>query len=210
VLLVVLAYVLAWTLGNGGILAASMGARVLGGSGTAPESIPGIPHFRQVDDRVWRGGAPSGESYAALAEAGAATVVDLRAGDHTEHGAQAARAAGMAFERVPLHDGRAPTAAEVEHLLAVIAASEGPVFLHCNAGVGRTGSMTASYLVATGQEGGTAALRRSLAIGPPSLEQVAYMAQLRPGEEPDAVPDAVVAMSRAIDAPRHVWHVLRG
>lgn len=203
-----LAYVLLWALGNGGILAASLASRALDEGAAAPESIPGIPHLRQVDDQLWRGGAPSTGSYEALAAAGVSTVVDLRAGDHVDRAAQAARDAGLRVERVPLEDGRAPTAQEVDGLLDIIEGSDGPVFIHCNAGVGRTGSMTASYLVATGQEQARSALRRSLSVGPPSLEQVAYMALLEPGEAPDAVPTPVVALSRAIDAPRHVWGAL--
>lgn len=203
-----LAYLLLWAVGNGGILAASLASRALGGSAAPAESIPGIPHLRQVDDRLWRGGAPSMGSYEALAAAGVSTVVDLRAGDHVDRAAQAARRAGLRVERVPLSDGRAPTAEEVDGLLDIIADSDGPVFIHCNAGVGRTGSMTASYLVATGQEQARSALRGSLSVGPPSLEQVVYMALLEPGEAPDAVPGLVVAVSRAIDAPRHWWSAL--
>jgi protein tyrosine phosphatase (PTP) superfamily phosphohydrolase (DUF442 family) len=208
VLIGLLAYVLLWGLGNGGILAASLASRALGGSAATPESIPGIPHLRRVDDRLWRGGAPSMSSYEALAAAGVTTVVDLRAGDHVDRAAQAARDAGMRVERVPLADGRAPTAEEVDGLLDIIAGSDGPVFIHCNAGVGRTGSMTASYLVASGQDQARSALLRSLSVGPPSLEQVVYMALLEPGEAPDAVPGPVVAVSRAIDAPRHWWGAL--
>jgi hypothetical protein len=77
-------------------------------------------------------------------------------------------------------------------------------FLHCGAGVGRTGALAASYLVRTGQAGPAEALRRNLAVGPPSLEQIAFAATLD-GESVQRPPAPVVAVSRVLDAPRRLW-----
>ncbi|WP_406215152.1 hypothetical protein [Streptomyces canus] len=44
------------------------------------------------------------------------------------------------------------------------------MFVHCGAGVGRTGTMAAAYLVKTGEQ--SSAVRRNLAVGPPSIEQI--------------------------------------
>ena len=67
--------------------------------------------------------------------------------------------------------------------------------------------MAGAYLVAQGEGGQTAALRRNLAVGPPSLEQIAYVSQLD-GEDPDRPGRMVTAASRVIDFPRRAWHVL--
>ena len=202
------AYGVAWVLGNGGIAAASWTSRALGNGGSAPAEVAGVPHFQAVDSHLWRGGRPSPEGYRGLAAAGVQTVIDLRAGDHVERSARAAERAGLTVIRVPLEDGSSPTADDVRRFVDLVRSSPGPVFVHCNAGVGRTGSMVASYLVSTGQEKAGSALLRSLAVGPPSLEQVTYMARLdRTG--PDGVPGAVVAVSRMLDAPRHFWNSVK-
>ena len=207
-LVLLAAYGVAWILGNGGIAAASWTARAMGGGGTAPAEVQGVPHFQAVDSHLWRGGRPSAEGYRGLAAAGVRTVIDLRAGDHVARSTSAAEEAGLTVLRVPIEDGSSPTADDIARFVDLVQSSPGPVFVHCNAGVGRTGSVVASYLVATGQEKAGSALWRSLAVGPPSLEQVTYMARLE-GTRPSSVPGVVVAVSRMLDAPRHFMNALK-
>jgi hypothetical protein len=64
--------------------------------------------------------------------------------------------------------------------------------------------MASAYLVATGQSSGGDALARSLAVGPPSLEQLFYIGSLELGGS-DRPPAPVVAVSRVLDAPRRIW-----
>ncbi|MGW7207973.1 phosphatase domain-containing putative toxin [Streptomyces sp. NPDC054837] len=59
----------------------------------------------------------------------------------------------------------------MRRLLDIVAKSSGPVFVRCGAGVGRTGTMAAAYLVQTGEESSAAAVRRNLAAGPPSMSR---------------------------------------
>ena len=75
--------------------------------------------------------------------------------------------------------------------------------VHCGAGVGRTGAMVAASETALGEMGGAEAARRNLAVGPPSLEQLAFA--VREGERPGPV---VTALSRVLDSPRRIWHNL--
>ncbi|MEU1176071.1 hypothetical protein ABZ464_00225 [Streptomyces sp. NPDC005820] len=67
----------------------------------------------------------------------------------------------------------------------------------------RTGTMAAAYLVETGQESPAAAVRRNLAVGPPSIEQIYYGLHLEHSEA-DQPPPAIVAVSRLVDAPRRM------
>jgi protein-tyrosine phosphatase len=97
-----------------------------------------------------------------------------------------------------------PSRQQVADFLEVVGESPGLVFVHCGAGVGRTGAMAAAYLVATGQASGTEAMMRNLAVGPPSLEQLTFAASLR-ADDVDKPPSVVVAASRVLDAPRRLW-----
>jgi protein-tyrosine phosphatase len=168
--------------------------------------VEGISNLRIVDDMVWGGSHPSEEGYRALAAAGVTTVVDLRAEDDAHEHDALITSLGMTVVHLPTRDGQPPGADEVAAFLSIVAASPGTVFLHCGAGVGRTGSMASAYLVETGQVSPRGALGISLAVGPPSLEQLVYIRSLSTGDRPGK---AIVAISRVLDAPRRIWSQLR-
>lgn len=171
----------------------------------AAESVRDVGHLAAVDARVWRGAAPSSlEGYRSLAAAGVTTVVDLRAEPDLGLDQAALQADGLTVVSLPIRDGQTPTRAQIDEFLRVVAASRGTVFLHCGAGVGRTGTMAAAYLVATGQASGVEATLRNLAVGPPSLEQIVFTMKLQ-GDRADHANALVVAASRLLDAPRRIW-----
>ena len=163
-----------------------------------------ITNFSVVDAKLWRGAAPGERGYRELAKNGVRTIVDLRAEADVVIDEALMTDLGVRVVRIPMRDGQAPTRGQVEHFLDVTTRSPGKVYVHCGAGVGRTGTMVASYLVATGQASGREAMRRNLEIGPPSLEQLAYASALE-GEDAARVNPAVVALSRVLDAPRRIW-----
>jgi protein tyrosine phosphatase (PTP) superfamily phosphohydrolase (DUF442 family) len=192
--------------GNVAILAASGVARLVVTQSGPPQAVPGIENFQAVDDHVWRGGLPSDDGYRALAAAGVTTVVDLRS-DYDAGDDALLRNLGITLVRVPMRDGQAPIAAEVDKALAAIDGSEGRVFVHCSAGVGRTGSVVALHLLRNHEDSRAGALTRNLAVGPPSLEQIAFVLSARNGT-PNQPNEAVVALSRFLDAPRQLWNRL--
>ena len=174
-----------------------------------PDDVAAIHNFEAVDATLWRGGAPRADDYRALARAGVTMVVDLRAEEDVVVPEELLAELGLTRVAIPIRDGQSPTTAQVQRFLAAVDASDGTVYLHCGAGVGRTGTMAAAYSVSRGG-GGWDAMRANLAVGPPSLEQLAFAASLHTGETPVRPNVAVVAVSRMIDAPRRIWKVIEG
>jgi protein tyrosine phosphatase (PTP) superfamily phosphohydrolase (DUF442 family) len=197
-------------LGNLAIVGASAWAQR--GAPDAP-AVPGVGNYQQVDERLSRGKAPTADGYRSLAGVGIRTIVDLRAEEGVERNDDFIRSLGMEVVHIPVRDGQSPSAAQVNRFLAVTGDSHGGVFVHCGAGVGRTGAMAAAWLVHAGEASGWSAMRRNLQVGPPSLEQLAFAAgldgdELGPGADFDKPGALVVAVSRALDAPRRLWHNL--
>src|SRR5688572_3268879 len=147
-------------------------------TGAVIEGVEGVGKLRSVDAELWRGSAPTREGYRDLADRGVTTVVDLRAEEDAGDEDRFIRSLGIDVVHLPVRDGQAPGERAVSRLIDVVASSGGTVFLHCGAGVGRTGAMAAAYLVASGQAGPQEALAGNLAIGPPSLEQIAFVSEL--------------------------------
>jgi protein-tyrosine phosphatase len=174
----------------------------------APVSLP-IKNFTQVDGDLWRGAAPSRAGYEALAANGVTTVIDLRAEDDIEVDESFLATLGITRVHLPMRDGQAPSADLVSRFLGAVKDSGGRAFVHCGAGVGRTGTMSAAYLVATGQATPKEALRRNLSVGPPSLEQISFSAGLGHSTMTKPAP-LMVAISRTLDAPRRIWVNLKG
>jgi protein tyrosine phosphatase (PTP) superfamily phosphohydrolase (DUF442 family) len=202
------AFVAFLVVGNLLIFGSSLVFQLFGPDGTRPEGVVGIDHLRVVDDRVWRGGAPTPEGYQSLAAHGVTTIVDLRAGAPAEE-LDGLRQQGFDVVQLPVTDGQAPGADVIRQLVEVVERSPGIVFVHCQAGVGRTGSVVAGYRVWVHDTNGLRTTADNLAVGPPTLEQLYFTMRLTPGDA-DRPPLPVVLTSRVLDAPRQLWNHLFG
>lgn len=165
--------------------------------------IPGVENFRVVDDELLRGANPTATGYASLAKRGVDVVVDLRAERWVNVDEDMLDGLGLERVAIPMRDGQVPTQAQVDRFLDIVADTEGKVFVHCGAGVGRTGTMVAAYLVANGKASPTEALAFNLSVGPPSLEQINFVAALR-GDDISKPNPFVTAVSRILDGPRRI------
>lgn len=172
-------------------------------------SLQGVDNERIVSERVWRGDAPSIAGYRQLAEQGVTTIVDLRAERDLAVPERVLGELQLDRVEIPIRDGQTPEPSEARRFIDVVEDAAGTVFVHCGAGVGRTGVMSAMYLVEKGQATGWEALGRNLSVGPPSLEQIVYAGTLDDGGKQEAPPEWLQAVSRVFDAPRRIWSVLR-
>lgn len=203
---VLLVTVLVLAVGNLGILGVHLWAQHAVKQLPVP-TIEGVPNLAAVTTDVWRGAAPTKKGVRGLAANGITTVVDLRAEHNLVHDNEFFEGLGIKLVTIPIRDGQTPSTAQVKRFLDAVDGSSGKVYVHCGAGVGRTGTMAAAYLVGSGKASPRDALLQNLAIGPPSLEQIAFAAGLD-GNTPSGPNVEVVAVSRFLDAPRRFWSVV--
>ena len=187
--------------GNLLIYLAHRAARRISDSRPAPWA-GGAPNAREASPRLWRSGRPTALTYSAAAAAGVTLLVDLRA----EGGGGPPEELGFEVLLLPVRDGQAPTAEQVERFRNAVAASQGKVLVHCSAGVGRTGSLVAAHRIMDEGQDPLDAMIEALSVGPPSLEQLAFILGLPARSE---APRAAVAISRVLDAPRRTWSRIR-
>ena len=104
-----------------------------------------IDNFGVVNDHYFRGAQPDASDYPDLAALGVKTVIDLtRDGREDEKGL--VESAGMKFIRIPLTTTEAPSNADITQFLTLVNdPANQPVYVHCQGGRHRTGTMTAIY-----------------------------------------------------------------
>jgi uncharacterized protein (TIGR01244 family) len=104
----------------------------------ATDAVAGVRNFTRVDATMACGGAVTAGAYAALKQAGFASVVNLR--DESEAGVdldvdrKAAEDAGLKYFHLPFV-ASSPDAAKLDEFLKLVAAPQNqPMMLHCASG----------------------------------------------------------------------------
>jgi len=104
----------------------------------------GLPNLYQVTATLYRGAQPAPQGFAELKKMGIKTVVNLRA-HHTD--ANACAAAGLDYVAIPC-DTWAVNPGQIREFLKVAGdPARQPVFIHCQHGADRTGTMIALYRI---------------------------------------------------------------
>jgi protein tyrosine/serine phosphatase len=104
-----------------------------------------IGNFGQMDERFYRGAQPLESDYQSLKDLGVTTVIDLR-NDPMAYERGAVEALGMKYVNIPMSGWKSPQQKDVDAFLALVNNPEtGKFYVHCKAGIHRTGVVGAAY-----------------------------------------------------------------
>jgi protein tyrosine/serine phosphatase len=117
---------------------------------TAPEHAKGLPNFHAVNEHIYRGGQPTDLGLQALRAMGVRTVLDLRPGaERSAHEQELLQSLGIRYVNIPMPSLGAPNDESINKALTVLGSDAGwPVFVHCQRGADRTGTVVACYRMA--------------------------------------------------------------
>jgi tyrosine-protein phosphatase SIW14 len=124
-----------------------LGFSFAGFAQTEPKMFPNvnIKNFGQMDERYYRGAQPQPGDYQSLKDLGVTTVIDLR-NDPTDYEKTAVEALGMIYVNIPMSGWKYPKQQYIDQFLQLMNNPEtGTVFVHCKAGIHRTGITGAIY-----------------------------------------------------------------
>ena len=109
-----------------------------------PLTLPGLTNFYLVTTNLYRGAQPTAEGMAHLKAMGIKTVINLRSFHSDKDEVAGTGLKSIRFETKPWH---AEEEDVVGFLKAVTDTNNLPVFVHCQRGADRTGTMCAMYRI---------------------------------------------------------------
>jgi len=109
-------------------------------------SAQDVPNFHVIYPFLWRGAAPTEAGLRSLKSQGVRTVIDLRiAPKKVAAERRFVESLGLRFINLPM-SGDPPTDKQIKTFLkTVTSATDQPVFLHCQHGADRTGTLIGIY-----------------------------------------------------------------
>ncbi len=126
----------------------------------------GITNYGRVNENLYRGAQPDAAGIRNLKQLGIRTIINLRlTNDVWQAEALEAHAQGVLYTNVPISPFEAPDDAQVKRVLSLIETLPSPVFIHCQFGCDRTGTVIAAYRISHDRWPGKAALREAESYG---------------------------------------------
>jgi len=107
--------------------------------------LPGLPNLHKVSDDLYRGAQPTAEGMKQLEKLGVKTVVNLRS-MHSDR--DEIKGTALAYKHINMTPLNTEDKDVVRFLRIVTDSSRTPVFVHCQHGADRTGTMCAIYRIA--------------------------------------------------------------
>ncbi len=108
----------------------------------------GVLNFGKVAEGIYRGAEPDTAAVKNLQQLGIKTIIDLRKpGQVRKAEAVEAQAAGILYTNVSMPGLSRPTDAQVNNVLVLMDTLPKPLFLHCQHGCDRTGTIIACYRI---------------------------------------------------------------
>jgi protein tyrosine phosphatase (PTP) superfamily phosphohydrolase (DUF442 family) len=124
-----------------------------------------IPNMSVVSSNLVRGSQPSTSALSLLKSAGIKTVVNLRNEPIiVAQEASAAKQVGLNYVNIPMAVFETPTKQQFQKFLDIVD-KNGPVFVHCQKGEDRTGTMVAVYRMARERWDANRAYQEMTAMG---------------------------------------------
>jgi len=155
---------------------ASLGLLLIAASGFGgPRGLPpidGIINFGRVNEGLYRGAQPDELGIKNLKRLGVKMIINLRMPKEALKAEQdQADANGIIYTNLPLAGIGRPTDAQVAKILSLIESSTSPVFIHCEHGCDRTGTIIACYRIKHDRWSGASALQEAGEFGMSKLER---------------------------------------
>jgi protein-tyrosine phosphatase len=104
-----------------------------------------VDNFGKVDERIYRGAQPSEKGLIELKALGINTIIDLR-DDPQPFEKKTVETLGMSYINIPMSGYLYPREKDIQKLLSLLNDVKlGHIFIHCKAGIHRTGTVVAVY-----------------------------------------------------------------